>query len=324
MHFDCYNKQKIEPISFIKLQKMQQLQMLFMSVTEVLLNTRLRKITQFKTKGFQIFSDPYPNYHELLQKNWRQDNNEMILQFFLEQEGQSYLVEEWSLLVSNQQPIKQKQMTIFLRSVLCMITITNWVYLQGYQVSHSFHFYNKHSKKRGDWANDSQVIYKTIKQDLKHMKLQLTVAYQGDVINSLQQKQEIFIPRQRFLSVQESARIKTTRKNTLDTSYSSNLNKSFVSVFSKKEDVEILSTPEEAERMLQDGFDQNDYEIQMITENNEEGELLKHTFLSGLGMSVHQKIQIKSNIESLNQILIDVQYKRNRDSIQIPKLLNQF
>ena len=39
--------------------------------------------------------------------------------------------------------------------------------------------------------------------------------------------------------------------------------------------------------MLQDGFDQNDYEIQMITENNEEGELLKHTFLSGLGMSVH-------------------------------------
>jgi hypothetical protein len=40
--------------------------------------------------------------------------------------------------------------------------------------------------------------------------------------------------------------------------------KSFISLFSKKEDVEILQTPDKADKILQEAGESQEYEIQMI------------------------------------------------------------
>ncbi|CAD8163315.1 unnamed protein product [Paramecium octaurelia] len=371
---------------------MNMIQMLFTKFADILLTSRAypflqcQPLIQNQTKEIGIIWNKEINFNvqQLLQNNWRSaQTNEMIVQFFLEKDGNSFLVEEWSLIQSqsimlNMLTAKKnnsllKQITIWLRSAIAMMTMTTIFQeeqiTKQYKVTHSLLFYNRNTKKRSDWIDDSKLQVKKISTKfLSQLNFQLTIAQQGQLQNVLSiQKQKInqspLFKRCRYLSEQIDIRDPQLieRKMTMDAEYQvqlrqenpprmslNNLNLSFVSIYSKKEEVELLFTPEEAALKLKDKtFLEEDYEINLMTgdpttnklnlsnhgqqlDNKSQLLLLPVCIQNELLISQIMVSQKLSNEDKINQsILLDSlkdiqQASKNRRirSIQINRLLS--
>ncbi|CAK82518.1 unnamed protein product (macronuclear) [Paramecium tetraurelia] len=371
---------------------MNMIQMLFTKFADILLTSRAypflqcQPLIQNQTKEIGIIWNKEINFNvqQLLQNNWRSaQTNEMIVQFFLEKDGNSFLVEEWSLIQSqsimlNMLTAKKnnsllKQITIWLRSAIAMMTMTTIfqeeLITKQYKVTHSLLFYNRNTKKRSDWIDDSKLQVKKISTKfLSQLNFQLTIAQQGQLQHVLSiQKQKInqspLFKRCRYLSEQIDIRDPQLieRKMTMDAEYQvqlrqenpprmslNNLNLSFVSIYSKKEEVELLFTPEEAAQKLKDKtFLEEDYEINLMTgdpttnklnlsnhgqqlDNKSQLLLLPVCIQNELLISQIMVSQKLSNEDKINQSIIldtlkDIQQaSKNRRirSIQINRLLS--
>ncbi|CAD8073524.1 unnamed protein product [Paramecium primaurelia] len=369
---------------------MNMIQLLFTKFADILLTSRAYPFLQYQsqiqnqTKEIGIIwnKEININVQQLLKNNWRSSQtNEMIVQFFLEKDGNSFLVEEWSLIQSqsimlNMLTTKKnnsliKQITIWLRSAIAMMTMTTIfqeeLITKQYKVTHSLLFYNRNTKKRSDWIDDSKLQVKKISTKfLSQLNFQLTIAQQGQLQNVLQiQKQKInespLFKRCRYLSeqidIKDSQLIE--RKMTMDTEYQiqqrqenpprmSLNNLSFVSIYSKKEEVELLFTPEEAAQKLKDkAFLEEDYEINLMTGdpmNNKlnlsnhgqqqdnksqilnfpvciQNELLISQIMLSQKLSNEEKINQSILLDTLKNIQQESKNKRIR-SIQINRLLS--
>ncbi|CAD8159585.1 unnamed protein product [Paramecium pentaurelia] len=369
---------------------MNMIQLLFTKFADILLTSRAYPFLQYQsqiqnqTKEIGIIwnKEININVQQLLKNNWRSSQtNEMIVQFFLEKDGNSFLVEEWSLIQSqsiilNMLTTKKnnsliKQITIWLRSAIAMMTMTTIfqeeLITKQYKVTHSLLFYNRNTKKRSDWIDDSKLQVKKISTKfLSQLNFQLTIAQQGQLQNVLQiQKQKInespLFKRCRYLSEQIDIKDPQLieRKMTMDTEYQvqqrqenpprmSLNNLSFVSIYSKKEEVELLFTPEEAAQKLKDkAFLEEDYEINLMTgdpmnnklnlsnhgqqlENKSsilnfpvciQNELLISQIMLSQKLSNEEKINQSILLDTLKNIQQESKNKRIR-SIQINRLLS--
>ncbi|CAD8078166.1 unnamed protein product [Paramecium sonneborni] len=346
---------------------MNIIQHLFTKFADILLQSRsypylqCQSMMQNQTKEIGIIwnREVNKNVQQLLQNNWRNaQSNEMIVQFFLEQDGNSFLVEEWCLIqqqsiILNMLTGKKnitliKQLTIWLRSAIAMMTMTTIFQeefiTKQYKISHSFLFYNRNTKKRSDWIDDSKLQIKKISTKfLNQLPFQLTIAQQGQLQIVLSyQKQKIkespMFKRSRYLSEQIWTRDQQPceKKMTMDNEYQdqirldnpprlslNTLNRSFVSIYSKKEEVELLFTPEEAALKFKDKvFLEGDYEINVMNEDDHtQNELFISQIMLSKKLSNEEKNNQSIQLNSLKKIHQDSKNRRIK-SIQIVKLLS--
>ncbi|CAD8163256.1 unnamed protein product [Paramecium pentaurelia] len=348
---------------------MNMFQLLFTKFADILLSSRTFPFlqcqpsiqNQTKEMGVIWTKEMNLNVRQLLQNNWRtSQSNEMIVQFFIENDGNSFLVEEWCLIqqqstIPNQLTSNKKnntllkQLTIWLRSAIAMMTMTTIFkeefITKQYKVSHSLLFYNKNTKKRSDWIDDSKLQVKKITTKfLNQQNLQLTIAQQGSLdqvlLKRMNRTESPLYKRCRYLSEQICDKDSQAyqRKMTMDSeqwdqqkshiientspSSTNNLNRSFISVYSRKEEVELLFTQEEAALKLQDkNFLDENYEINMMTNDH----VQKEIFISQIMITNKLSIQEKNNQQQILNTLKNIHNKsKNRRirSLQITKLLN--
>ncbi|CAD8056292.1 unnamed protein product [Paramecium primaurelia] len=347
---------------------MNMFQLLFTKFADILLSSRTYPFlqcqpsiqNQVKEIGVIWTKEMNANVRQLLQNNWRtSQQNEMIVQFFIENDGNSFLVEEWCLIqqqgtISNQLTNKNsnsllKQLTIWLRSAIAMMTMTSIfqeeLITKQYKVSHSLLFYNKNTKKRSDWIDDSKLQVKKITTKfLNQQNLQLTIAQQGSLEQVLQQRinrtESPLYKRCRYMSEQiydkdsqvfqrkmtmDSEQLDQQKSNLIDNtspSSANNLNRSFISVYSKKEEVELLFTPEEAVLKLQDkNFLDEDYEINMMTNDHIQKEIFISQIMITNKLSIEEKNCQQQTISILKNVHNKSKNKRIR-SLQITRLLS--
>ncbi|CAD8154417.1 unnamed protein product [Paramecium octaurelia] len=347
---------------------MNMFQLLFTKFADILLSSRTYPFlqcqssiqNQTKEMGVIWTKEMNANVRQLLQNNWRtSQQNEMIVQFFIENDGNSYLVEEWCLIqqqgtLPNQLTNKNsnsllKQLTIWLRSAIAMMTMTTIfqeeLITKQYKVSHSLLFYNKNTKKRSDWIDDSKLQVKKITTKfLNQQNFQLTIAQQGALEQVLQQRMNRtdspLYKRCRYMSEQicdrdsqvfqrkmtmDSEQLDQQKSNLIDNtspSSANNLNRSFISVYSKKEEVELLFTPEEAVLKLQDkNFLDEDYEINMMTNDHVQKEIFISQIMITNKLSTEEKNCQQQTLSTLKNVHKQSKNKRIR-SLQITKLLS--
>ncbi|CAD8158200.1 unnamed protein product [Paramecium pentaurelia] len=347
---------------------MNMFQLLFTKFADILLSSRTYPFlqcqpsiqNQVKEIGVIWTKEMNANVKQLLQNNWRtSQQNEMIVQFFIENDGNSFLVEEWCLIqqqgtISNQLTNKNsnsllKQLTIWLRSAIAMMTMTSIfqeeLITKQYKVSHSLLFYNKNTKKRSDWIDDSKLQVKKITTKfLNQQNLQLTIAQQGSLEQVLQQRinrtESPLYKRCRYMSEQiydkdsqvfqrkmtmDSEQLDQQKSNLIDNtspSSANNLNRSFISVYSKKEEVELLFTPEEAVLKFQDkNFLDEDYEINMMTNDHIQKEIFISQIMITNKLSTEEKNCQQQTMSILKNVHNKSKNKRIR-SLQITRLLS--
>ncbi|CAD8079668.1 unnamed protein product [Paramecium sonneborni] len=237
--------------------------------------------------------------------------NEMIVQFFIENGGNSFLVEGWCLIQFFKW-LKEQYITKIIDDLvkICYCNDDNNKNILR-RISHNLLFYNKNTKKRSDWIDDSKLQLKKITTKFfNQQNFQLAIAQQGLLQLALQERMNKTVSplykRYRYLSEQiydrEPQVLQRKMKNDSDLLYS------------KKEKVEQLQTPEEA--VLNEN-----YEINMMTNDYLQKEIFISQIIITNKLSSEEKNFQQQILNTLKNFHNKSKNRRIR-SLQITKLLN--
>ncbi|CAD8083180.1 unnamed protein product [Paramecium sonneborni] len=220
-----------------------------------------------------------------IRKKWNNNGqNHIVIQFYLCKSRKQYLVEEWNI-ISIQQQINDNIQEQFQKCEQ-LASSTPLCQRQDNQIDNIIHL---NENKRTDWIEPRLIL--TNQLQLSN-KLTINVAYLSnlDVIDrdiEESTKDSLAYRRDRFLSddIQQNNRLRRSTDidgvrqykknkeilskvmNRMNDSFSSTSSKNkstqLLTIINKKDDVEILSSPEDAQKII-DEDENGDYEIQMI------------------------------------------------------------
>ncbi|CAD8077172.1 unnamed protein product [Paramecium primaurelia] len=220
-----------------------------------------------------------------IRKKWNNNGqNHIVIQFYLCKSRKQYLVEEWNIICIQQQISDHIQDQF--KKCEQLASQTPLCLKQDNQIDHIIHL---NENKRTDWIDPSLIL--TSQLQLSN-KVTINVAYLSTleiIEREIQESTKDSLPfrRDRFLSddIQQNNRLRrstdidglrqykknkeilTKVMNRMNDSFSSTSSKNkstqLLTIINKKDDIEILSSPEDAQKII-DEDENGDYEIQMI------------------------------------------------------------
>ncbi|CAD8192263.1 unnamed protein product [Paramecium pentaurelia] len=271
----------------------------------------------------------------LIRKRWNSNGeNNLAIQFYLKKQLKPYLVEEWNILCNLQQINENSQQ--FFEKCIELTQLTPLQQKQDNEIDHIIHL---NENKSTDWIDPNLIA--TLQIQLSN-KMTVNVAYLQNFDPIEQMEKESVnefksFRRDRFLSddihTQNETQIRKTsfhdldglrkykknqaiitqaihRKNdSLSSNSSKNKSTQLLTIINKKDDVEILSSAEDAQKII-DQDENGDYEIQMIIDEQP--------------MDKGQTVIIKSisQMHPVTDLILKIREKKHHYSQQLNETLS--